>query len=187
MLADSKKGWLYPAIAAVIGLGVIVAVLNRFELSIQIEPAEPALPNSSNLPLPQPSASDAIVPPSLEIPETDLDQFLVPPSQIPSDVSPISTIRVSNRSIHPVRVALRSAADAEPVHWDFAPAEGSVNGLTLSLPEQDLNVKPGDILVAFAQDGSRHYWGPYIVGETLKPAWHQDNGEWYLILTAPSD
>jgi hypothetical protein len=174
------------------GVGIIIGVLSRFELSIQLEPTEPVPSNSADrpatAPLPNnadaPRMSEAIAPP---FPETEIDQFLVPPDQIPADVSPISTIHVSNRSIHPVRVALLSAADSDPVHWDFAPAEGSVNGLMLSLPDQELNVKPGDIVVAFAQDGSRQYWGPYIVGETLKPSWHRDTGEWYLILTETAD
>lgn len=189
MLAkDSKKVWLYPAIASVVGLGMIAVVLSRFELSIQFEPVESVPTNSADRSDPAllpneadaPRMSEAIAPP---FPEAEVDQFLVPPTQMPSDASPISTIRVSNRSIHPVRIALLSAADTDPVHWDFAPAEGSVNGLLLSLPDQDLNVKPGDIVVAFAQDGSRQYWGPYIVGETLKPSWHRETGEWYLILT----
>jgi hypothetical protein len=40
----------------------------------------------------------------------------------------------------------------EPVHWDFEPGEGSYQGLILSLPEGDLALNPGDVLVAFAQD-----------------------------------
>jgi len=71
----------------------------------------------------------------------------------------------------------------EPIHWDFAPQEGSTSGLILSLPEQTLQLQPGDILVAFAQDGSRRYWGPYVVGETPAPRWQASEAEWQLILT----
>ncbi len=96
-------------------------------------------------------------------------------------------LRVSNRSDHPVRIAVlaRSLADAaptNPVHWDFAPEEGSGKGLLLSLPTVDLNLKPGDIVVAFSLDGSRRYWGPYIAGETSFPLWNAETSEWQLIL-----
>jgi hypothetical protein len=71
---------------------------------------------------------------------------------------------------------------AEPAHWDFAPGEGSRQGLILSLPNGNLKLKQGDILVAFAQDGSRRYWGPYVVGETAAPIWNSKVSEWQLIL-----
>jgi hypothetical protein len=87
-----------------------------------------------------------------------------------------------------VRVALlaQNAADEQPnylkpAHWDFAPGEGSRQGLILSLPDGDLKLKKGDILVAFAQDGSRRYWGPYVVGETTLPV-RNSKSEWQLIL-----
>jgi hypothetical protein len=60
--------------------------------------------------------------------------------------------------------------------------EGGSQGLMLSLPQGNLKLKKGDILVAFAQDGSRLYWGPYIVGETPLPIWNQQKAEWQLIL-----
>ena len=40
----------------------------------------------------------------------------------------------------------------------------------------------GDIVVAFAQDGSRLYWGPYVIGETPVPVWNKKTGEWELVL-----
>lgn len=107
-------------------------------------------------------------------------------------------LRVSNQTDHPVRVALlsqktdnRSASTkgasaatyyGQPAHWDFAPGEGSLKGLKLSLPDQNVQLRPGDVLVAFAQDGSQQYWGPFVVGETAEPAWNDQTSEWQLNL-----
>jgi len=52
----------------------------------------------------------------------------------------------------------------------------------LSLPDTDLTLQPGDILIVFAQDGSRRYWGPYIVGETASPTWNSQVEEWQLFV-----
>lgn len=104
------------------------------------------------------------------------------------------TLRMSNQTTQPVRLALLARQSAVknsktsknnysvPAHWDFAPQEGSGNGLILSLPQGNLKLEKGDILVAFAQDGSRRYWGPYVVGETPSPAWNSQNKEWQLVL-----
>ncbi|KAM3101660.1 hypothetical protein ACKFKF_06595 [Phormidesmis sp. 146-12] len=101
-------------------------------------------------------------------------------------------LRVSNRSDHPLRVALLSkskssapqsseASDYQPpAHWDFAPNEGSGKGLVVSLPDRSIILKKGDVVVAFAQDGSQRYWGPFVVGETNSPIWNGQ--EWELIL-----
>ncbi len=105
-------------------------------------------------------------------------------------------LRISNRSEHPVRIALRSRALKEsgsksditekafgaPAHWDFDPGEGSTGGLMVSLPDRAIKLKKGDVLVAFAQDGSQRYWGPYIVGETDQPNWNSQTNEWELTL-----
>jgi hypothetical protein len=105
------------------------------------------------------------------------------------------TLRMSNQTNQPVRLALlarQSVAKGSstkqthydmPAHWDFAPQEGSEKGLILSLPENNLKLEKGDILVAFAQDGSRRYWGPYVVGETQLPKWNSQNREWQLVLS----
>jgi hypothetical protein len=105
------------------------------------------------------------------------------------------TLRMSNQTNQPVRLALlarQSVAKGSgtkqthydvPAHWDFAPQEGSEKGLTLSLPQNNLKLEKGDILVAFAQDGSRRYWGPYVVGETQLPKWNSQNREWQLLLS----
>lgn len=104
------------------------------------------------------------------------------------------TLRMSNQTNQPVRLALLSRRslgkgssgqikDAVPAHWDFAPKEGNDKGLILALPNGKLELEKGDILVAFAQDGSRRYWGPYVVGETSSPSWNSQNKEWQLILS----
>ena len=102
------------------------------------------------------------------------------------------TLRMSNQTNQPVRLALlarkstvkSSAIPQEiPAHWDFAPQEGSEKGMLLSLPNGNLKLEKGDIVVAFAQDGSRRYWGPYVVGETSLPKWDSQKQEWQLILT----
>lgn len=72
--------------------------------------------------------------------------------------------------------------DRKPAHWDFAPSEGSQEGLLLSLPSGKLTLERGDILVAFALDGSRRYWGPYVVGETTVPVQSPATDEWQMIL-----
>ena len=110
--------------------------------------------------------------------------------------------RIGNPTTYPVRVALlpkkisgegsegnASSAQAVkqtsyevPAHWDFAPEEGGAKGLVVSLPDRTLKLKKGDVLVAFAQDGSGRYWGPYVVDETAIPAWDAKAVEWQLIL-----
>jgi len=104
-------------------------------------------------------------------------------------------LRMSNQTNQPVRLALlarQSVAKGSgskqmnydvPAHWDFAPQEGSDKGLILSLPQNNLKVEKGDILVAFAQDGSRRYWGPYVVGETQLPKWNSQSKEWQLVVS----
>jgi hypothetical protein len=106
-----------------------------------------------------------------------------------------SNLRMSNQTNQPVRLALLSRGslgkgskpgetdDGVPAHWDFESQEGSEKGLVLSLPDRNLNLQKGDILVAFAQDGTRRYWGPYIVGETSLPSWNSQKQEWELILS----
>ena len=104
------------------------------------------------------------------------------------------SLRMSNQTDQPVRLALLarqsvgkgSAGEKTnydiPAHWDFAPQEGSDKGLMLSLPNGNLKLEKGDILVVFAQDGSRRYWGPYVVGETPLPTWNSQKQEWTLVL-----
>ncbi len=100
-------------------------------------------------------------------------------------------LRISNPTEYPVRVALLPQAPSPagaapyepPAHWDFDPEEGYTTGLLVGLPNQTrLQVKSGDVLVAFALDGSRRYWGPYVVGATEIPNWEPKGREWQLIL-----
>ncbi len=111
-----------------------------------------------------------------------------------SKTKTLGALRMSNKTTQPVRLALlarqlsQKSAKANkaksniPAHWDFAPEEGSERGLVLSLPQGNLRLEKGDILVAFAQDGSRSYWGPYVVGETSSPQWNSQTQEWQLVL-----
>ncbi|MFM7365732.1 MAG: hypothetical protein ACKO11_14795 [Cuspidothrix sp.] len=105
----------------------------------------------------------------------------------------LGSLRMSNKTTQPVRLALlarqlplknRSGdqTSGTPAHWDFAPEEGSDKGLLLSLPQGNVKLEKGDILVAFAQDGSRRYWGPYVVGESSTPQWNSQTQEWQLVL-----
>jgi hypothetical protein len=98
------------------------------------------------------------------------------------------SLRMSNQTNQPVRLALLArqpqvTTSIVPAHWDFDPQEGSEQGLILSLPNGNLKLENGDVIVAFAQDGSRRYWGPYVVGETSWPQWNTENREWLLVLT----
>ncbi|MEG4625409.1 hypothetical protein Q5691_14125 [Microcoleus sp. w1-18aA5] len=182
----------------VIGVSIVLITgmfLGRFEITIS---------NGSNPSSDWPSQATAY-PPTLPVSpvatasadttsEPKPDSTPTPPdaeeellSSVPVNTKASGLLRVSNRSEHPVRVALLSKRQAKesygkPAHWDFAPGEGGGKGLMLSLPEGNLQVKRGDILVVFAQDGSRRYWGPFVAGETPSPAWNSTAGEWQLIL-----
>ena len=182
----------------VIGVSIVLITgmfLGRFEITIS---------NGSNLPSDLTSPATALPPTPPVSPvaaasadttkDPKPDSTPTPPeseeellSSIPANTKATGSLRVSNRSEHPVRVALLSKRQAEksygkPAHWDFAPGEGGGKGLMLSLPDGKLQVKKGDILVVFAQDGSRRYWGPYVAGETASPAWNSTAREWQLIL-----
>lgn len=182
------KSTFYPVaiLLFLVGLVGIGLGLARFTISI-----EPQSPDISTLPA---------IEPSIETPEK--------PSPVQATTSPTSptptasvserpddkavaaregVFRVSNPTEHPIRLALLERQSSpksygKPAHWDFAPMEGGTQGLILSLPQEQLKLKKGDILVAFAQDGSRLYWGPYVVGETPLPTWNPQKAEWQLVL-----
>jgi len=181
-----------------IGLSIVLMTgifLGRFEITISNGANQPGdLPNAATAlpPIPPVSPVTTASADTANEPEPDSiaalresEEELV--ASIPANVKAIGILRVSNRSEHPVRVALLSKRQAKkpygkPAHWDFAPGEGGGKGLMLSLPEGKLQIKRGDILVVFAQDGSRRYWGPYVAGETASPAWNATAGEWQLTL-----
>ena len=181
----------------VIGVAIVLITgmfLGRFEITISNGANRPSdLPSSATALPPTPPVSRVATASGDTANEPKPDSIPTPEpleesnSSIPANASATGSLRVSNRSERPVRVALLSKRQAEksygkPAHWDFVPGEGGGKGLMLSLPEGKLQVKRGDILVVFAQDGSRRYWGPYVVGETVSPAWNGTAGEWQLIL-----
>lgn len=178
----NPKSSVYPAVIIVSLLGLVGLVLLGLQFTVTTEPIEPSSLPKTMLPQPRsPSGSPPVSTPQ-QVQNT-------PPGANPvASVVTVGALRLSNQTTQPVRVALlaRKSADGQPnylkpAHWDFAPGEGSRQGLILSLPDGDLKLKKGDILVAFAQDGSRRYWGPYVVGETTLPV-RNSKSEWQLIL-----
>lgn len=200
---NTKSSVFYPVVIFASVLGVVgFLLLAWLQFTVKIEPVGSdvaLLPEKKTL-LPQPPSSDAAVSSSAE----QIAQAKPLPSvkqETPAGSSPQSSdataisgaLRVRNQTEQPLRVALltQSATNSsatskpkygEPVHWDFAPGEGSSQGLILSLPEGNLKLHKGDVIVAFAQDGSRRYWGPYVVGETDAPLLNRKTSEWQLIL-----
>lgn len=208
---NAKSSIFSPAVifACVLGvLGFLLLVWLQFNVTIepigsdaallpqtaqpQVSPSsDTALSSSSVLEEKDSSPNTAISAPTSTTQQPSLDKQNLAQSAQSSDVAAIAgALRVSNQSDHPLRVALLSAPTStaskpkygEPVHWDFAPGEGGSQGLIVSLPEGNLKLKKGDILVAFAQDGSRRYWGPFVVGETDTPVLNRKTSEWQLIL-----
>lgn len=185
---------IYPAVIGILGICLIASLVANVQ--IEVNPGtpptvlpEPDLPEPERSAAPEPSQAPIAspLPPVAPPAATPSPQ---PTEQLPAiGVTAQGSFRVSNQTEYPLRVALlpQQAAEvqppfSQPVHWDFAPAEGSTKGLILSLPNQNLQLQPGDVLVAFAQDGSRRYWGPYVVGKTASPVWDADSREWQLTL-----
>lgn len=187
----NTKWSVYPAVVVACLLSFIGLALVWLQFTIAIEPIGP---DTSSLPKtmpPKPQTESGGL--STDSKTTQLAEQ----NTLPSTPEPTGrkggqgALRISNQTDQSVRVALlaqRSTATggqpafATPVHWDFAPGEGSRQGLILSLPKGNLKLRKGDILVAFAQDGSRRYWGPYVVGETPMPTWNQRTSEWQMVL-----
>ncbi len=200
VLKDMKR--VYPAIAigviTVTLLGGAWLVLGRYQIEVSVGPTGPTssdtVPSAAVPPAP-PDPAALPSPSSSPISESSPEPPKIDPAVLAKQ---IGSLRVSNQTEHPLRIVLLSqtAKPSEtsspenrpgefdrPAHWDFAPGEGSGKGLLLSLPDRKIQLKPGDVLVAFAQDGSRSYWGPYVVGETRRsPVWNQQSQEWRLIL-----
>jgi hypothetical protein len=191
-VTDDLKLKIYPAVIGVLGAFLVASLL--FNVEIQVDrgiPTDGIAPTDRPVDRASPTESDPTTPapelPALAEPE--------PVSSIGVDTQ--GSLRVSNQTDYPLRIALLPQptngeapevslegmpAFNQPVHWDFAPQEGRARGLILSLPNEDLQLQSGDVLVAFAQDGSRRYWGPFVVGETSLPAWNSATSEWQLIL-----
>lgn len=184
-----KAKW-YPAIGAAVATAIVVGSSGL--LLGQWVPKLPSPPNQfTSAPAPRPDLS-------LEGAISARSTPQVAPIEQPSaKTSPSSSanvnrqgaLRISNLTEYPIRVALLAKGPAPsqpnydiPAHWDFSPQEGSDRGLIVSLPDRGIKLKKGDILVAFAQDGSRRYWGPYVVGETNTPMWNPKVAEWQLTL-----
>jgi hypothetical protein len=202
-VTNDLKLKIYPAVIGILGAFLVASLL--FNVEVQVErgiPAEGTVPTDRDFPpLSDPSQTLITEPLAPETPTPATEPALVAPeSAVAVGVDAQGSLRVSNQTDNPLRVALlrqrlgevsvdEVPASSEeilpfdqPVHWDFAPNEGRAKGLILSLPTGELQLQPGDVLVAFAQDGSRRYWGPYVVGETAAPVWNSETTEWQLIL-----
>ncbi len=166
---------LHLLLAALVG-GAVTFVLSQLQFSLWIEPMN----------------SKDSTPPVIEVaPDSTPQASTSPPPASGAPKALANGLRVRNASPHTVRVVLLSQQSSQgtqpanpyrsPVHWDFAPNEGSKAGLLLSLPEGNLTLRRGDVLVAFALDGSRQYWGPYVVGET-RGLTQSAASEWQLVV-----
>lgn len=203
-LAKDARLKIYPAVIGVLGICLIALLLTRLEIRIEPpvppqeeaaipEPTSPVRPLPAT-PLPSPEASPSPTP----LPTPSLPAASPPEAALPVKPQGASgRVRVSNQTGSPVRIALlphaatavqsgatanQASAYGQPVHWDFAPGEGSTAGLLLSLPDGEAKLQTGDIVVAFAQDGSGRYWGPYVLGQTRLPTWNTTTQEWQLLL-----
>ena len=185
------KSTVYPLLILGLLLGSIGIGLGLFRFTVTIEPESPDI---SSLPAIAPPNEPAIEPPekpSAVVPAISPSSTLDVSPAKPLDPADLAarrgTLRMSNPTEYPVRLALLEQSSSgqsyeKPAHWDFAPGEGGSRGLVLALPDGNLKLNRGDVLVAFAQDGSSRYWGPYVVGETGTPLWNSQRSEWLLIL-----
>lgn len=171
------KSSVYPAAIAAAVVGLVLYALGWLQFSISLEPVKPDAPRPEIASTPPQSTT------TKEQTEAIAPAVTNPATKVAT--SP-GGLRISNQTDQPVRVALlprkSTTSNQEPVHWDFAPKEGSSQGLILSLPDGNLKLAAGDVLVAFAQDGSGRYWGPYVVGESNTPVQNRQTGEWQLSL-----
>ncbi|WP_143467760.1 hypothetical protein [Leptolyngbya ohadii] len=191
-ISDEAKLKFYPVAIGIMGVCLLTLLFTRIDIVLPTSPPLPTVPEPPVPPAPVPSPT---IEPS-PIPSPSPTPVPPPVSQSPSPTPAgdrSGSLKVSNQTTHPVRVALlfqqsgtenKSAAPPynQPVHWDFAPGEGGNSGLLMSLPDGDLQVKSGDVLMAFAEDGSRRYWGPFVVGRTNLPSWNAAQREWTLLL-----
>ncbi len=184
------------ATVVICALGLVGLLLAYFQVSVSFESEEPErsfLPPTQK-PQNQTTDSAPVFDNKAEHSSKETGKVLTySNNNSASKTGDQGSLRMSNQTDQPVRLAMlaRSPVKGEktqtnydvPAHWDFAPREGNEKGLILSLPQGNLKLEKGDILVAFAQDGSRRYWGPYVVGETSIPVWNPQGKEWQLILS----
>ncbi|MDP5337335.1 MAG: hypothetical protein NWQ28_02000 [Nodularia sp. (in: cyanobacteria)] len=191
------------AAIAVCALGLLGFMVGCWEISVSFESADSDTPSAVSSQTSEPDLSAQTVSPTTSIPETTQTDkiglngthILAQRQNSTANVKNQGTLRMSNQTDQPVRLALlarqsqvKDSGNPQtnydvPAHWDFDPQEGSTKGLILSLPNGNLKLETGDIIVAFAQDGSRRYWGPYVVGQTSVPQWNTQNQEWLLVLS----
>lgn len=180
--------WQLYSIFSVTSVFVLVAlILSRWQISVTVEQTQPQVSpvSLSNF---DPAITESVA----NNPATA--RINPPATQVKT---PPKALRLSNQTDYPVRIAflpkqvgarkqqsatVKQSVYGEPGHWDFAPQEGASSGLVLSLPKGIVQLEKGDVLIAFAQDGSGRYWGPYVVGETSSPIWNRQKSEWQLVL-----
>ncbi len=202
VVTNDLKLKLYPAIIGILGVCLLASLL--FNVEIQVDRGTPpenpaATPTQSPLDVGAPPV-DTSTPPPAVAPAAPSSPSPLPAltAPDPQTASPPASnvkggLRVSNQTDYPLRLALlehqntsssttKQPGFGQPVHWDFAPQEGRAKGLLLSLPNSSLELQSGDVLMAFALDGSRRYWGPYVVGQTPLPVWNDKEKQWQLIL-----
>lgn len=166
---------------------VVALILSRWQISVNVEQTQPQV-SPVSLSNPAPAALEPVA-------NNQLTTKINP--RATAVKTPPRALRLSNQTDYPVRIAflpkqvgarkqesatIKQSVYGDPGHWDFAPQEGASSGLVLSLPRGIVQLEKGDVLVAFAQDGSGRYWGPYIVGETSAPVWNPQKSEWQLVL-----
>ncbi len=191
------------AAIGVCALGLLGFMVGCWEISVSFESADSDTSSAASSQTSEPDFPDQTVTPTTSIPETTQTDkiglngthILAQRQNSTANVKNQGTLRMSNQTDQPVRLALlarqsqvKDSGNQQtnydvPAHWDFDPQEGSTKGLILSLPNGNLKLETGDIIVAFAQDGSRRYWGPYVVGQTSVPQWNTQNQEWLLVLS----
>jgi len=192
------------AVLLACSLGLLLLPTGCYEVSVSFEPSKPvaetSLPPITQTSQLQKNESSSVSPEKANASTLQTDVSTptdsVPASNYNSNGKALhqGSLRISNQTEQPLRLALLARARVKgsdskktnydiPAHWDFAPQEGSEKGLILSLPNGKLQLEKGDILVAFAQDGSRRYWGPYVVSETSSPTWNTEQGEWQLVIS----
>jgi hypothetical protein len=192
--------------------GLLGLIAGCLDLSVSFESTNPEISsatstnvsqteNSEEIPIVNTTNTSTSIATQVTTPANQVEQsskvkpILVYRQEVAGNTKGQGSLRMSNQTDQPVRLALlarpsqgKGLADSKispdiPAHWDFAPQEGSARGMILSLPNGDLKLEKGDILVAFSQDGSRRYWGPYVVGETSLPTWNAQTKEWSLVLS----